>query len=152
MDGVSVRCFPFGGDEWRASLALREAVLRRPLGLDLSIDKIDGERGDAHVGAFLDGRLVGSLLLTAREQGEVQMRAVAVEPGLQRRGVGGELVRFAEAVARERGFSRMVLNAREMAVAFYAKLGYAVVGEPFVLNTLPHRRMQKALTDPGTNP
>ena len=39
----------------------------------------------------------------------------------------------------------LTLHARETAVAFYLRLGYRVVGEPFVEVTIPHRTMEKLL-------
>ncbi len=142
---VDVRRFEYGGPEWEQSIALRLDVLRRPLGLDLSADKIEQEKGDDHIGAFRDEELCGSLILTARPAGAVQMRAVAVRPTLQRLGIGARLVDFAERFAVQEGYREMVLNARHGALSFYERLGYVSEGEPFILNTLPHRRMRKSL-------
>ena len=43
-------------------------------------------------------------------------------------------------------FSVMVLHARQTAVPFYLKLGYAEVGAPFQEVGIPHRCMEKPLT------
>jgi predicted GNAT family N-acyltransferase len=39
----------------------------------------------------------------------------------------------------------MILHAREAAVPFYLKLGYALAGEPFEEVGIPHRAMEKTL-------
>ena len=52
---------------------------------------------------------------------------------------------FAESFAATQGFTRIVLNARQTAEAFYHKQGYTSVGEPFVELGIGHVRMEKAL-------
>ena len=73
------------------------------------------------------------------------MRQVAVEPDLQGQGIGAEMVRLSEQVGSEKGFTEMILHARDTAVAFYLRLGYEIVGEPFEEVTIPHREMRKPL-------
>ena len=45
-----------------------------------------------------------------------------------------------------RGYSRVYLHAREVAIEFYRKLGYEVFGEGFVEVGIPHRHMQKFIS------
>jgi len=142
---MEFREIEFGTAEFDQELDLRRRVLRRPLGLDFNADQIAEEVSEIHLGAFEDEWLLAVLVLTPREDGELKMRQVAVEPTLQGSGIGGELVRFSEQVARERGFTTMVLSARETAVRFYERLGYSVVGEPYEEVTIPHRWMEKDL-------
>ena len=75
------------------------------------------------------------------------MRQVAVSPRAQGQGIGRALTEFAEDLARRRGFSRMTLHARAIAVPFYEKLGYQRVGDEFEEVTIPHWSMQKALAE-----
>ncbi len=46
-----------------------------------------------------------------------------------------------EAEAARRGYKRIYLHAREVALDFYLKLGYEIFGEEFVEVTIPHRHM-----------
>jgi len=135
----------FGSEEQLASIELRRRILRRPLGLDLSPEQLAAEDFEFHLVGIQDSVVVACLVLTPLEGGHIKMRQVAVEPSLQGRGLGAELVRFSEVFAKDRGFTRMVLNARDTAVPFYLKLDYEIEGEPFVEVTIPHRRMAKAL-------
>ncbi len=73
------------------------------------------------------------------------MRQVAVVTDLRGRGIGKALVEHAEALAQSLGYRRTILHARETAVPFYEKLGYAKVGEGFVEVTIPHWAMGKPL-------
>jgi GNAT superfamily N-acetyltransferase len=86
-------------------------------------------------------------MLSPRERGDIQMRQIAVVPESQRQGIGRALVEYSEAWARNAGYRRMILHARETAAAFYEKLGYAKVGDRFVEVTLYHWAMEKRLTD-----
>jgi N-acetylglutamate synthase-like GNAT family acetyltransferase len=95
----------------------------------------------------VDGELVGCLALVPQSSAEVRMRQVAVKPRLQGQGIGRALVEYAEQSARERGFSVMMLHARDTAIPFYEKLGYERVGEPFMEVTILHCEMQKKLSD-----
>ena len=135
-----------GTPEYKASLQLREAVLRAPLGLSLTEDELADEPHCAHLGGFDGaGRLVAILLLKPLNAHTVKMRQVAVQPGLQGGGIGAKLVAFAEAFASERGFKTMMAHARGTAVEFYLGLGYASSGEPFIETTIPHILVSRKL-------
>jgi N-acetylglutamate synthase-like GNAT family acetyltransferase len=131
--------------DYREMVELRRKVLRIPLGLDFTPDQLSAEAGDPHLVAIQDGRIVGCLLLTARGEHIVQMRQVAVVPELQGSGIGALMVVESERKARELGFARMILHARDVAVGFYERLGYGRVGEPFIEVSIPHQEMGKPL-------
>lgn len=137
---------PYGSSEYRETVALRSAILRRPLGLVFSPEQLAAERNDRHLACYLGERLAGCLILRGLDRERVQMRQVAVQEDLQGRGIGRVLVQEAETVAQSLGFSTMVLHARKSAVAFYEKLGYSRVGERFFEVTLPHWEMVKTLS------
>lgn len=61
------------------------------------------------------------------------------------RGVGAALLAHLTALAHARGDRRVLLNAQVQAMPFYARYGYAPVGEPFVEAGIPHRTMERLL-------
>ena len=142
---MEVRWAAHGSPDYRQLVELRRRVLRIPLGLDFTPEQLAGEVADLHLGAWEGDQLLGCLLLSDRGQGTVQMRQVCVEPTLQRSGVGAALVVESEAEARRREFQRMMLHARDTAVGFYLRLGYAAVGDPFEEVSIPHQEMVKDL-------
>jgi Histone acetyltransferase len=71
------------------------------------------------------------------------MRQVAVDEKLRRRGIGTALVSESERIARDAGYSRVVLHARMAAAGFYEKLGYEREGEPFTEVGIAHVAMRK---------
>ena len=142
---LAVRPFVHASAHYDAALALRRRILRAPLGLDFSAEQLAGEAEDAHLGAFLDDRMVATVVLSPCDATTVKLRQMAVDPDLQGRDIGSQLLRAAEDHARAGGKTRIVMAARLTARAFYARNGYASEGEVFTEVTIPHIRMTKDL-------
>jgi N-acetylglutamate synthase-like GNAT family acetyltransferase len=134
-----------GSPAYWAMVDLRNVILRTPLGLRFSREELEAENDSHHVACYRGDRLVGCLVLRPLADGDVQMRQVAVVSDLQGQGIGKALVEHSEVLARGLGFRRMVLHARETAVSFYEKRGYARIGEVFEEVTIPHWAMEKRL-------
>jgi ribosomal protein S18 acetylase RimI-like enzyme len=84
------------------------------------------------------GQVVGQIFLqidSALAGGDgraAYLYALRVRPEFRNRGIGTELVREAEAVLRERGFSRVLISVaqnNDAARRLYERLGYEVFGE-----------------------
>lgn len=136
----------FATPEYDEAVCLRYEVLRRPLGLEFTPEQLAAEYADVHLAAFdRDARLVGYLNLTPVDDDVLKMRQVAVNPDMQGKGIGSALVAESEVLAKKLGFKKIMLHARDTAVPFYLRLGYAVSGEGFVEVTIPHVKMEKKL-------
>ncbi len=144
-DAIEFIRVPHGSKLYRASLRLREEVLRAPLGLVLTDDELADDASRQHFSAVADGDVVGCVALKPLGSHALQLRQMAVSEGRRGMRIGARLLEIAEAWARGQGYRRIVLNARIGAEGFYAKFGYAPEGEPFEENTLPHIRMTKRL-------
>lgn len=144
---LNVRQIMHNTPEYEAHVALRQRVLRDPLGLQITAEEMVQDAAYILIAAFHIKQIVGCLVLTPLSAETMKMRGVAVEPNAQGGGIGAAMVRYSERIAAEHGFEEMVLNARETAVGFYSRLGYEIVGEPFIEVTLPHRKMRKSLID-----
>ena len=98
-------------------------------------------RGDCFI-AELGGRIVGTITLTyhnpAQSNGTpwyerpdvAHFMQFAVEPSLQRQGIGSELVDAVERRAAERGMTEVALDTAEPAadlIAFYERRGYRFI-------------------------
>lgn len=136
-------------DTYAAELELRFRVLREPLGMTRADVKFERELAWTHFVAHAsiggEERLVGCVLSSREGADVVQLRQMAVSRELQLGGVGRLLVEVLEARARDERIRLVTMHAREVAVGFYEKLGYAIVGERFVEVGIPHFVMQKAL-------
>jgi GNAT superfamily N-acetyltransferase len=135
----------YGSDLYAQALALREAVLRRPLGLVVTQEEREDDLNRQHFCALSFGQVVGAVSLKPLSEAILQLKQMAVAEERQRRGIGRALLVHAEGWARASGFHVMMLHAREGAEGFYAHYAYVAEGEPFTENTVPHIRMTKRL-------
>jgi len=132
--------------EWQTAVTLRQNLLRTPLGLRFSDEELAGEHLPArHFAAYVGGKIIGCAILLPLGDGVGKLRQVAVESGLQGRGVGGTLVSHVESVALGAGVRLLILHARADARGFYAGLGYQCWGPPFTEFGLSHLEMRKDL-------
>lgn len=128
-------------------VALRQAVLRTPLGLQYSAADLAAEHDQFHLALFEHETPVASGILQWQHDAQAKMRQMAVDQAYRGRGLGAQLVKALEAEAARRGIRRIVLHARASALGFYERLGYTCVGDAFEEVGLPHRRMEKVLPD-----
>lgn len=135
----------YGGPEQLDSISLRRDVLRTPLGLDFTPEELDEEIHQYHMACMENGHIAGILLLKEVKEGVLKMRQVAVQPSLQGKGIGRQLVSFSEQWAIENGYHAIELNARKAAVNFYLGQGYTIEGGEFQEVGIPHLRMYKLL-------
>ena len=142
---LSYREIEVGTAEYEEALRLREAVLRGPLGLTLTTEELADEANCWHLAGFAGSELRAILLLKPIDPATVKMRQVAVDPELQGRGIGAQLIAFAEEFARQKGCRKVYAHARATALGFYRKIGYVVEGEEFLETTIPHRLVTKGL-------
>jgi len=133
----------YNSPEYQKTLALRERVLRIPLGLKLSDNDTADEDQQLHFAVFQDGTLLACVVAKALGSGAVKLRQMTVCPQQQRKGVGRQLLRFVENTLRQRGFQRIEMSARQSAIGFYEKLGYRTAGESYIEQGIPHIKMQR---------
>jgi predicted GNAT family N-acyltransferase len=118
-------------------------ILRKPLGLSFSKTDLEKEKQDILIGAFEDDELLACCVLTKIGEDTCKLRQMAVRNKIQRTGLGAAMMNYAEQLAKDAGYKKMVMNARKTAKGFYEKLGYEIKGDEFVEVTLPHFYMQK---------
>ena len=145
IEKVQIKEFGFNSDEYRNELELRDKVLRKPLGMNLYDENLEADKNDVHIGAFINKRMVGVLILTGLNSKDIKMRQVAVDDDFRAMKIGTEMVRFAEEYSKKKGYSTMLLNARKTAVAFYEKMGYKKMSGEFLEINIPHYKMSKNL-------
>ncbi|MFK8115469.1 MAG: GNAT family N-acetyltransferase [Rubripirellula sp.] len=130
---------------YRQAIALRDELLRAPLGLIFTEEDLQAEWDQLHFGATTDESLIACALIVRLSEMSAKLRQMAVRTSHQRKGVGKFLIQSIESELLERGFRQIELNARDVAVGFYEKLGYTKVGEPFIEVKIPHWKMTKIL-------
>ncbi len=142
---VVIRRFTHTSVDYQHALALRNEVLRKPLGLQFTEAELKKDEDDLHWGLFLDNNIIACLTLTVVDNIKVKMRQVAVDRSKQGNGYGRKLSAMAEKFATENGFEFVYCHARKSAVGFYESMGYKIVSDIFVEVSIPHVVMQKRL-------
>jgi GNAT superfamily N-acetyltransferase len=85
----------------------------------------DDQSPDNHfMGFWQNGELLGTLRVDFLDNETAALRLVAVEPRLQRHGIGRTMITTAERFVSAAGCRRVVTNAAVDAVQFYSHLGY----------------------------
>ncbi|MFM2267559.1 MAG: hypothetical protein RL757_1000 [Bacteroidota bacterium] len=143
---IQVIPIEFATPEYDEMVRLRYRVLREPLGLDYTPEQLATEYSDTLLVAFdTQQNLCACLIFTPQSAELLKMRQVAVAPEYQKKGIGQQLVAESERWARQNGYSKIVLNARENAIPFYEKLKYDVTNDWFQEINIPHKTMIKSL-------
>ena len=132
-----------GTSDYQKAILLRYSILRAPLGLNFSQEDLDKEKDHIHIASFEDDELLGCCMLTKIDPHTLQLRQMAVKDNLQRKGIGASIVSFAESIAKDKGYRRIIMHARDTAIGFYEKFGYKVKGDEFREVNLPHHVMEK---------
>jgi GNAT superfamily N-acetyltransferase len=130
---------------------LRHAVLRAGLPRETAIFPGDNDPSARHFVAVAadDGRVVGTLTLHLNRWGDApawQLRGMAIDPGLQARGIGAQLLHAAEEsiAADSPPTLQLWCNARVPARRFYEQHGWRVASDEFDVPTAgPHVKMIK---------
>ena len=137
----------FGSSRYDALVNLRYKVLLEPLGLEFLEHYRPNEASYLHIGCIdqLDDKLVGGLILAPVDNEEIRMMQVAVDDEYQHKGIGHEMVAYAEKRAKEAGYHKLVMHAMLSVVGFYESLGFKQEGEIFDEGGITFARMVKEL-------
>lgn len=130
----------------RELIDLRHRVLRAGLHVETAHFEGDDEPDAVHLAAEWDGRVVGCCTLIRRPfegRDGWQLRGMAVEPELQRLGIGAALLAEVDRFMRTQPPDLLLwCNARVPASGFYERLGWRIVSEVFDISTAgPHVKM-----------
>jgi N-acetylglutamate synthase-like GNAT family acetyltransferase len=142
---MALKIIDHGSKEYQKMVDLRFEILRKPLGLNFDPGELEREKDDMLIGAFDDEKMLACCLVTRIDDSTCKLRQMAVQNSVQGKGIGFTMMTFAENVARDRGFKKMIMHARKTAIGFYEKLGYKTAGDEFIEVTLPHYVMEKRL-------
>ena len=125
---------------------LRVRVLRKGTPVTHATYPEDSYDDVVHLAIRLDGNVVATSTWFSKECPEspgvaaVQLKGMAVDDSLQTTGFGRALIDAGISLARERNAEIVWARARDTAVGFYEKCGFAVVGDGFIdePTAMPH--------------
>jgi N-acetylglutamate synthase-like GNAT family acetyltransferase len=126
---------------------LRYEVLRKPWDQPRGSEKDDQEETSVHIMAVDEKEnVLGVCRLQFNSADVAQLRFMGVKENTQGLGIGKKLIGYAEQKARSEGASKMILQAREIAVEFYKACGYSIVEKSFLMwGKIQHYLMEKKL-------
>lgn len=130
--------------------SVRHPVLREGRPIEDCIFENDDLETTYHVGLYSQNKLVGVVtymknntpLLETKKQ--YQLRGMAVLKECQGLKYGNALIHYGKNLLKEKGITTIWCNAREIAVPFYEKNGFSIIGKPFNIEKIGlHFTMQK---------
>lgn len=132
--------------EWESYYDLRYRILREPWNQPPGSERNEGDDSAIHAAYFENGKIFGVARLDLMENDIGQIRFMAVETSKQGKGIGEKLMLHLEELAYLNGRKKIVLQAREIAIGFYQKLGYVMIEKSHLLfGLIQHYLMKKAL-------
>ncbi|MBT8395229.1 MAG: GNAT family N-acetyltransferase, partial [Bacteroidia bacterium] len=134
-----------------ATYPVRHPVLRegRPIE-DCRFDH-DDDPNTFHLGLYIDSDLLAVVTYLRNKcpefkEDQFQLRGMAVLKYCQKRGFGNLLIHKGEQLLKQKGTKLVWCNVREVAVNFYKKNGFKIIGKPFVLPKIGlHYLMYKSI-------
>lgn len=133
--------------EWENYFDLRYRILRAPLNQPIGSERNEGDLTGVHFALYEDDTLKAIARLDRADVKTAQVRFVAVDKNSQGKGYGKAIMLATENAAKNRGDSKMILQARDYAVDFYLKLNYRIIEKSHVLfGVLQHYLMSKELS------
>jgi predicted GNAT family N-acyltransferase len=142
---MALKQIDHGSKEYQQMVSLRMEILRKPLGLGFTEEELAKEKEDILIGAFEEDKILACCLLTKVDNATIKLRQMAVQNNLQGKGIGASIMSFAETVARDRGYKKLMMHARDSAIGFYEKFDFSVKGNEFIEVNVPHHVMEKRL-------
>lgn len=131
-------------DEWREAVELRESILRKPPGATFTEEELNDEETHIQVVGIQKGKIVATAVLVP-EPSDIKMQRVVVQSHLRSQNIGSGMMSYCESQAKSSGYERIYCHARDNAVNFYLKNGYAGEGDYFEEDGIPHLKMKKDL-------
>lgn len=125
-----------------AVYALRREVFVIEQGIPDELEVDADDKVAAHLAAFSDGHVIGTLRILRHER-TAKIGRMAVSASSRKEGIGRELMEFAAAAASRDGAEEIVLAAQFTAREFYRKLGYIEEGAVFDDAGILHVMMRK---------
>jgi predicted GNAT family N-acyltransferase len=146
MKGVEILQIETDNPLYQQERELRNRILLRPIGIpDFGWEHHDDRSW--HFVATWKNRVIGCVVLVRLDEDgtTTQLIQMAVETEFQGQGIGKALVKELISFARGNGVEEIQIHAREEVTEFYARLRFAIVGEPFEEAGIRHRHMVRHL-------
>lgn len=140
---VSFKIIEHASQEWADAVALREEILRIPLGSRFTEDELNEEKNHFHIIGQTEGKIIATSVLVP-EALAIKMQRVVVLKELRNFNIGSRMMEYCETFSQQKGYKTIYCHARDTAVNFYHKNGYQKEGDYFDEDGIPHLKMRKS--------
>jgi len=137
---------PKNEDEFNEYDLFRWRLLRKPIGKTIESLKDEYEDKSFHLIGVIDNQIVACGRLHFIDDSKAQIRYMAVDEKYQRKGLGSSILSLLENHAKKNNADKVILNARDHAIKFYASAKYKILKKYHGSDTgIPHTTMTKDL-------
>tara|TARA_B100000963_G_scaffold184389_1_gene160268 strand:- start:828 stop:1265 length:438 start_codon:yes stop_codon:yes gene_type:complete len=137
---------PKNEDEFNEYDSFRWRLLRKPIGKTIESLKDEYEDKSFHLIGVIDNQIVACGRLHFIDDSRAQIRYMAVDEKYQRKGLGSTILSLLESHAKKNNADKVILNARDHAIKFYAAAKYKILKKYHGSDTgIPHTTMTKDL-------
>ena len=135
---------PKNKDEFNEYDLFRWRLLRKPIGKTIESLKDEYEDKSFHLIGVIDNQIVACGRLHFIDDSKAQIRYMAVDEKYQRKGLGSSILSLLESHAKKNNADKIILNARDHAIKFYATAKYKILKRYYGSDTgIPHTTMIK---------
>lgn len=145
VNHIDCKICTYGDSLYLQALAVRDDILRRPLGLTFSHSDLNGEANHHFLVALEGDKVVGTSQWFRKNNEVIRVKQVAVLTDYQSKGVGRLMNEFIEKWCEENQVKSVELHARKVSFGFYTSIGFEFVGEEFLEVNILHKKMIKKI-------
>ncbi|QTD41244.1 GNAT family N-acetyltransferase [Sporosarcina sp. Te-1] len=128
------------------AFSVRKMVFVEEQGVPLNLELDENDATAAHFIVYSEERPIGAGRIRKISTGVGKVERVCVLKEFRGKHLGNLIMHSLEEHAKQTGMHKIVLNAQSYAVPFYEKLGYLVTSPEFMDADIPHRAMEKMIT------
>ena len=145
MNNLELRV-PKNKKEFNEYDLFRWRMLRKPIGKTIDSLKDEYENNSFHLIGVINNKIVACGRLHFIDDSKAQIRYMAVDEKYQRKGLGSSILSLLESHAKKNNADKVILNARDHAIKFYAAAKYKILNKYHGSDTgIPHTTMTKDL-------
>ena len=136
----------------KETFSVRHPILRAGKAIESCVFDGDDLDNTIHLGVYLEENLIGicsffkNSSTDISETSQYQLRGMAILKAYQGKGIGKIILTHGEQLLKEQHVNIIWCNAREVALTFYKRNGYQIIGESFNIKDIGlHYAMFKVL-------
>ncbi|WP_318615930.1 GNAT family N-acetyltransferase [Sporosarcina sp. YIM B06819] len=129
------------------AFSVRRKVFVEEQGVPLNLELDDFDKTATHFVVYSMTSPIGAGRLREISPGIGKVERVCVLEECRGQHLGNLIMHALEEHAKETGMNKIILNAQAYAIPFYEKLGYIITSPEFMDADIPHRAMEKIITE-----